>query len=94
MRKGNSLSLLDVDEVPLLPFANNISLKKQVEKGLAINVLRNEQWGGYYHIPLNSNVKTQNVELTAKETNFNALKWIEMSTVSEENRVQVRNHDK
>lgn len=68
LKQRKTISIVDVLKPPSKSLIKNTFLKQQVAKGLAINVLRNREWGGYYSIPYKSesDVGKKDVELTDK----------------------------
>lgn len=58
--------------------SNDIFYKKQLKKGLAINVYQNQLWGTYRHLLLNSshNASDCTVHITRKG-DLSSLKWVE-----------------
>ncbi|KAJ8720391.1 hypothetical protein PYW07_012434 [Mythimna separata] len=64
--------------------------KNQLEKNLAVNILRKGQWGGYYYTSAGKFTKLRNVTLTSPACDLDSLTWAEApSPVANNNSVQV-----
>ncbi|XP_063894600.1 fatty acid synthase [Helicoverpa armigera] len=77
---GDKIGLLLVDDDDM---ANSNTdpdiLKHQMQKNLAINVLKKGLWGGYYNIPASKNANLSNISLVSTiPGDLDSLKWVEV----------------
>ncbi|XP_075976879.1 fatty acid synthase-like [Anticarsia gemmatalis] len=88
----DKISLVAIDDFHAPHFdPNHVVYQEQLEKGLAINIMKKGQWGGFYYSPASTSTKLRNVTLSSTSPgDLDSLNWNEAPAVSaSSNLVQV-----